>query len=487
MSIAKMLLYSIAISGLSACATLPQPVKPPEFQSVNGLDQTLDATPPSTAIMTKWPQANWWQALHNTQLQDLIETGLRDSPNLQAATARVAQAEAAADFQAAELLPTLSANIELHNRRYSGTDFYGPNGGKTFHGAYIDPAVFKYHLDLWGKDRAALEAALGKERAQGAELAMTRLMLSTAITREYIRLCAVTEDMELSRSLRETAARQVQLDQLRWQEGLSSREHLYPSEQVLAAAQQRETDAAHHSQILRNRLAALAGRQPDWGAQIQIAPLTILTYLPPPQSLSLGLLAHRPDVAASLWRAKAAAQMIKIAETNFYPDVNLVGFAGLRSLNFKDLFLSNGTSLAYGIGPTLSLPLFEGGRLEAELSNEQAGYRTAVASYNQTLLEAVQQVADSLAGWRQTAADINAQTQAVAAAQAAAGLAASRYRAGLSNLDAELEATAALLRQQLTASALLSAHQQASIALIAALGGGYQAENITMSEPDNHE
>jgi NodT family efflux transporter outer membrane factor (OMF) lipoprotein len=434
------------------------------------------------------PRAQWWRDFHNAELNRLVEAALKDNPSLHAAAARLTQAEAVADYQAVEMLPSIHASVELHQRRFSATDFYGPNGGKTFTGAYIDPVVFRYHLDLWGKDKAALESALGKERAQASELAMARLMLSTAISRSYIRLCSAEEDVGLAHALVEKAEEKLQLAQLRWHCGLTSQDLVYASEQQLEAARQRETSVRSQAQVLRNRLAALVGQGPDWGKSIHAETTEVAGHLPQPEAISLGLLAHRPDVAAALWQVEAAAQLIKVAKTNFYPDVNLVGFAGLRSLNLKDLFLSHGASVAYGMGPTVTLPIFEGGRLEAELKSQQATYDAAAESYNGTLLTAVQQVADSLAEWRQTLDHDAAQERALDAAESESELADKRYRAGLSNRDGTIEAEAALIQQRLTASELRSAHLLAAIGLIEALGGGY--ENTTVIDPGkvgNHD
>jgi outer membrane protein TolC len=187
-------------------------------------------------------------------------------------------------------------------------------------------------------------------------------------------------------------------------------------------------------------------------------------------------LAHRPDVAAALWRVKAAAKLVKVAETEFYPDVNLVGFAGLHSLNLKDLFLSNGASVAYSIGPTVTLPIFEGGRLEASLKNEQAGYDAAVESYNEALLSAVQQVADALAHWRKSREHDEAQERALHAAEAEAALNEKRFRAGLNTRDSEVEANMQMIEQQLKLSDLQAGHLQAAVGLIEALGGGYESK-----------
>jgi NodT family efflux transporter outer membrane factor (OMF) lipoprotein len=482
----KTTLLAAGLSLLNGCALMPEDGTRAKLLEMPSLTQTLNGNAQAEKIVREWPRAQWWQEFHNAELNRLIETALKDSPSLHAVAARLTQAEAVADFQAAEMLPSISASAEFHQRRFSATDFYGPNGGKTFTGAYIDPAVFRYHLDLWGKDKAALEAALGKERAQASELAMARLMLSTAIARSYIRLCSAEEDIELAHELSEQVAEKTQLAQLRWQRGLTSQDLVYAAEQQLEAARQRETTVRSQAQVLRNRLSALVGQGPDWGKNIHVDAIEAAGHLPQPESVSLGLLAHRPDVAAALWQVESAAQLIKVAKTNFYPDVNLVGFAGLRSLNLKDLFLSHGASVAYGMGPTVSLPIFEGGRLEAELKNQQAAYDAAAESYNVTLLAAVQQVADSLAEWRLTLEHDAAQERALEASEAASELAGKRYKAGLSNRDGIIEAEAALIQQRLTASELRSAHLLAAVGLIEALGGGYENTAMRVSSKVGH-
>lgn len=484
----KIILLAVGLSLLQGCALLPEDGTRAKLLDMPKLSQTLSGDAQAEKIVREWPKAQWWLDFHNAELNRLIETALKDSPSLHAAAARLTQAEAMADYQAAEMLPAINASAEFHQRRFSATDFYGPNGGKTFTSAYIDPVVFRYHLDLWGKDKAALDAALGKERAQASELAMARLMLSTAVARGYIRLCSSEEDIELARGLTGQAEEKMQLAELRWQQGLTGLDLVYAGQQQLEAARQRETSLRSEAQVLRNRLAALVGQGADWGKSIHADRLEAVGHLPHPESISLDLLVHRPDVAAAMWRVEAAAQLTKVAKTNFYPDVNLVGFAGLRSLNLKDLFLSHGASAAYGMGPTITLPIFEGGRLEAELSNQQAAYDAAAESYNGTLLAAVQQVADSLAEWRKTLDHDAAQERALEAAEAASTLAGKRYQAGLSSRDGIIDAEAALLQQRLTASEMYSAHLLAAVGLIEALGGGYENINmIHVSKVGNHD
>ncbi len=459
---------------LNGCALMPEDGQRARPMAMPGLEQSLKADPQAENIVKGWPQAQWWRDFHNLELNRLVETALQGSPTLRIALARLGQAEAAADYQAAEMLPTLGARADFHHRRFSATDFYGPNGGKTFTGAEIDPVVFRFHLDLWGKDQAALEAALGKEKAQASELAAARLILSAAIAKSYFRLRSAEEEIGLAHALVEKSAEKLRLAQLRWERGLAEKDPVHRGEQKLEAARQREASLSAEAQILRNRLATLAGLGPDFGRTIRVAAADFTQRFPLPEKLPLGLLAHRPDVAAALWRAEAAAKSVEVAKANFYPDVNLVGFAGLHSLDLKDLFLSHGASLAYSMGPTITLPIFEGGRLEAELKAQQAGYDAAVESYNAALLAAVQQVADALAQWRESLAHDAAQERAIRAAEAEAELAGRRHQAGLSPKDGEIDAESALLEQRLLASRMEAGHLQAAVGLMEALGGGYE-------------
>ncbi len=451
-----------------------------------GLEQTLKPDPESEKIGKEWPKAQWWRDFRSKELDRLMEVALRGNPTLRVAMARLDQAEAVANYQAAQMLPIVRARADFLQRRFSATDFYGPNGGKTFTGAEINPVVFRYHLDLWGKDQAALEAALGKERAQASELAAARLVLSTAIARGYFRLCSTEEEIELAHALVEKSEEKLKLMQLRWERGLAEKDPIHTGEQKLEAARQRESSLRAEAKILRNRLAALAGQGPDWGKSIQVSAGVFAERFPQPSNVPLGVLTHRPDVAAALWRVEAAAQLVKVAKTNFYPDINLVGFAGLHSLNLKDLFLSHGASVAYSMGPTVTLPIFENG-LQAELKNEQAGYDAAVESYNGALLAAVQQVADALAHWRESLDHDNDQDRAMQAALAEAELAGKRYQSGLSTRDGEIEAASALIEQRLKASEIKAAHLQAAVGLIEALGGGYETSTITHQQVSSND
>ena len=461
---------------LGGCALLPEDGITAKFNDQPSIRKTIaEEDHEAVEMARRWPRSEWWRDFRNQALNRLMDAALRDSPDLRVAVARLRQAEAFADFRAAEMRPAIDSRAVVVQQRFSETDIFGPLGGQTATTAYVDPIVFRYHLDLWGKDRAALESALGLTRARSADLALARLMLGSVVARTYFRLCAADGEARLAGELVSNAEEQRRLAELRLARGLDTRDPIHAAEQRLAAARQRKAVLDAETLRLRHKLAALAGQGPDWGLSIPVENSLYAERFPLPEKLPLELLAHRPDLTAARWRAEAAAQMVKVAKTNFYPDVDLVGFAGLRSVNLKDLFLSHGASLAYSVGPTVSLPLFDGGRLKAQLKNQEAIYDAAIEAYNQTLLQSVQQVANALADWQKSHAEDAAQAQAVLAAEREAGLMGRRREAGLATRMQALDADAILLEQRMKLSALEGEHFEMAVALIEALGGGYDS------------
>ncbi|CAL1241666.1 Outer membrane component of tripartite multidrug resistance system [Candidatus Methylocalor cossyra] len=469
---------------LGGCAVVGETSAPPKFITPPAVSATLaEAGEASVRFVRHWPRAEWWKDFHDPELNRLLDAALRGNPDLRVALARLRQAEAAAEFQAADLLPALDSEFEVRQRRFSATDIYGPLGGRTRTGAYLDAVVLRYRLDLWGKQRAALEAAAGLEQAQRAELALARLLLATALARAYFRLGAAEGQARLAGERVARAEERCRLAQLRWERGLDTRDAVEAATQQLAEARQLEAELHAETQKLRHRIAALAGQGPDWGRTVTVAENHYGQAFPLPERLPLTLLAHRPDVVAARWRAEAAARAVHIAKAEFYPDLELTGFAGLRSVDLKALFLSQGASLAYAIGPTLSLPLFDGGRRRAELKKQEAGYAAAVESYNRTVLEAVRQVAEALAEWQRSQREDRAQEQAVAAAAAQWDLAVRRARAGLATRLDALRAEQDLLQQRIRLTALQGEHWVHAVDLIEALGGGYAAGSGARDNP----
>jgi NodT family efflux transporter outer membrane factor (OMF) lipoprotein len=224
--------------------------------------------------------------------------------------------------------------------------------------------------------------------------------------------------------------------------------------------------------LTRHALAALTAQAPQALDTLVVAPGS--AKLPTlPTALPADLLSRRADITAARWRIEAAGSDVSAARAAFYPNINLTAFAGLASIGLDKLI--NAGSEQYGAGPAIRLPIFDAGRLRANLRGKTADLDAAVESYNAAVLEAVHETADPISSLRAIATQQREQAQAQAAAEAAYDLATQRYRAGLSTFLTVLNAESGVLNQRRQAADLKARAWDAQIALIRALGGGYAA------------
>jgi NodT family efflux transporter outer membrane factor (OMF) lipoprotein len=224
-------------------------------------------------------------------------------------------------------------------------------------------------------------------------------------------------------------------------------------------------------QLDRNRLAALLGAGPDRGMAIARPAAPRLKAFGLPASLSLDLLGRRADIAAARARAEAAARRIDVAEAAFYPNVNLVAFLGFQALGLANL-ARNGSDIG-ALGPAVTLPLFTGARLQGQFRQAEADYQSAVADYDRTVTEALQQVADVAASQKALGERLAATRQAVADSEEAYRIARRRYEGGLSNYLSVLSAEDRLLANRRDLTDLEARAFSLDVALVRALGGGF--------------
>ncbi len=284
---------------------------------------------------------------------------------------------------------------------------------------------------------------------------------------------------ELARS-----QKSLELTRQRRRAGIDSDLQVRQAEARVPAAQQQVQAAQQRIDAARTALAALVGKGPDRGLSIQRPqPLNPLA-LQLPGVLPSELLGRRPDIVAARWRVEAADKQIKVAKTRFYPSFNLTALAGVVAPNVGDLLKSSST-FAY-IGPALSLPIFEGGKLRANLANTDAQYDLAVANYNQAVLDALRDVADQVNAVRSLAQQAHSQQQAVDTARSAFDLAQQRYRAGIGSYLDVLTAQSTLLQSQQQLAGLQSQQVQSSVRLSKALGGGFQPADADRAPIASH-
>jgi outer membrane protein TolC len=251
------------------------------------------------------------------------------------------------------------------------------------------------------------------------------------------------------------------------------------------AAVKRQANVRDQLDVQRHLLARLSGKGPDDAAHLFAEPAVIIPdAIPVPEHLSMGLLVHRPDLAAALYRADSAARLVKVAKTQFYPTIDLTAFVGFNALTLTKgadklaNFLFSGQSLAYGIAPGIRLPWFEGGRLRGELAVHRAEYDAAVELYNETLLDAMREVADSLSAWQTTREMLDSHKRLLASLSDDWRLAKVRLVNGLDDDREVLRHRQPVLEQEYALRALESDQLVAVVDLIEALGGGYHNPDI---------
>jgi NodT family efflux transporter outer membrane factor (OMF) lipoprotein len=417
--------------------------------------------------------ADWWTTWGDARLQALIGQALQDHPGMQQAAARVRRAQASTQLADAADLPQVGLGADFSRQRYSANGLFPkPIAGNTWNNDTLQISL-GWTPDLWGEHAAALAAAVGQTRAAQADAAMASQLLASQILRSSIGLARLLAQQDANTqmiALRETAQ---DLVRQRHAAGLDTRIEQAQNEGSLAEWQTQDRALQEQIALARHQLAVLCGLPPQ--ALQDYAPrLDSFALSPLPAQLGADLLGRRPDVVAARWRAEAAQQQTHVARTQFYPSVNLGVFAGYNALGTQHLLEAG--SRQYGIVPALRLPLFEGGRLQAQLSGREAERDLAVAQYKQAVLDAVREAADAIRSSEGAVQQAVGQSHALAAAAQAHTLAQQREQAGLGNRLNVLATQAALLGQQRSAIDMQARQLDVRVQLVRSLGGGWQAE-----------
>lgn len=449
---------------LAACAT-PSAAPPPHvLAESDALGASSSATP--------WPDTRWWARYGDADLDRLVDRALQGQPALQSVQARLRVAEAAVRGVDAARLPQVHASADLTNQRFSENGLVPPQLAGATRWNNNAQVGASWELDLFGRQRAALDAALGQLRAAQADAQAARVLLASNVAAGYFNLARAIEARRVAADALQQREQIVALVRQRIGAGLDTQVDLRQAEGLVA--QSRVEIEALDESIGRSRhaLAELAGLGPQ--ALDALSPaLAGVSSSVLPEQLPADLLGRRADLVAQRWRVEAAARDTALARAQFYPNVNLVAFIGLQSIGL-DRFIEAG-SLTYGAGPALRLPLFEGGRLQANLDARRAEVDASIEAYNGALQRALREVADELTGLRSLERQQRAQAEATQAADAAYELALQRYRAGLGNFLVVLTAQTNVLTQRRAATELKARHLASEVALVRALGGGYDA------------
>jgi NodT family efflux transporter outer membrane factor (OMF) lipoprotein len=425
----------------------------------------------------------WWKSFEDSQLDGLIRTGLKDSPTLAEAQARVADALARSQIAQSKLLPsaTLDASA-LYQRAPENYIIPPPLAGHTFWMGQAG-ASLSWDLDFFGKQANAVHRAQTLSRSAELDVENAKLMLGTAIAQAYIefyRENALADIAQRSAAQRENI---VAITRRRVAAGVDTQLELRQAEGQLPQAHVARDQAQAAAELAVHELAALTGQGADAYASIQRPVLNLDVALPVPTTLSINLLARRPDVLSARLIVEAADSQRLSDRAAFYPDINLKALAGIGAFGLNNLV--QWSARGYGAGPLISLPLFDGGRLRAQYKSSEAQLDGAIAGYNDTVLRAVQQTADQLTRIDALARERVEQQQTLEANEAAYRLAEERYRAGLASYLAVLNAETQVLTARQTMVDIVANQAVARVTLLSAIGGSFDARALRAGAAPN--
>lgn len=463
-------LSGVLLLGLSACAAIPDVGPAPVARTGESLATTQSLVAPPAA----WPTDGWWTSYGDAQLDALIAEALAGSPSLAQAQARLRAAQAQAQQARAATLPSLAATAQAAEVKQSYNNGFPrqfvPKGYNDTGRASLD---LNFDLDLFGRNRAALAAATSEARAAEVDAAQARLVLTTGMVTAYADLARLFSDRDAAAQALANREATVRLVSQRVDNGAANRGELSQAEAGAAAARQDLTALDEQVAIARHQLAALAGAGPDRGLALTRPTASGPAETGLPANLAADLLGRRPDLQAARLRAEAAARRIDVAQAGFYPNVNLAAFVGLQSLGL-DMLTRSGSDIGQG-AVAVSLPIFQGGRLRGAYRGARAEYDAAVAAYDQTLVQALQEVADAAAGKQALRSRLADAREAQAKAEDAYRIARLRYEGGLDPFVNVLTAEDRAIAQRRAAADLEARALTLDAALVRALGGGFAA------------
>src|SRR5438876_9730987 len=423
------------------------------------------------------PKGDWWTIFDDETLNEIEAQAVKANQELKAAVARVEQARATARVARSELLPSLTLEPNAFRQRYSPNQepSFGPLTATTFRA----PLDLSYEIDLWGRVRRSFQSARADAQASLASFYNVLLTLQADVAQNYFAIRALDAEIATVTGTVNLRKEQVRLVRSRFEGGIGSELDVARAEPELATTEAEAASLAQRRNELENAIAILAGAHPG-SFKLPALDDANTKWNPQPPAVPAGipaeLLERRPDVAEAERQLASANARIGVAKAAFFPVLSLTGSGGYVSGDIDSLF--NWESRAWSIGPSLSLPIFAGGRNRANYKRSQASFDEAVARYRQQVLVAFGEVENSLSGIRHLVDQAAAQQRAVANARRAAELATDRYRSGIVSYLEVVDASRDALQAERANAQLAGQRLIAAVQLIKALGGGWTEQQI---------
>jgi multidrug efflux pump len=446
----------------------PANVVPPSYKTTNEFGLWKEGNPVDYA-----PKGKWWELFKDPVLNQLERKAHDSNQTLREAFSRVEQARASARIRKGEFWPAIDFDPSYRRERYSPNQ--EPSFGALTATTIRVPVDLSYEIDLWGRVRRAFESARADAEANVAAYYNLLLTLNADVAQNYFRLRAL--DVEISTLERSVRLRkeQVQLVQSRFDSGIGNELDLARAQTELATTEAEAASLDSQRAQLENTIAILTGENASVFHLPPLAEEQTLTWNPKPPVIPPGLpselLERRPDVSEAERQLASANARIGIAKAAFFPVLRLTGSGGFVSGDFDSLF--NWDSRVWSIGPSISLPIFAGGRNRANYARSKSAYEEALAHYRQQVLVAFADVENSLSAIQSIKKQSAAQERALNSARRAADLAQQRYTAGIVSYLEVVDANREALLTERANARIIGLRLAATVQLIKALGGGW--------------
>ena len=456
------LMLGVALA-LAGCVTPPK--NEPQLQPV------ADASAGLSVIAAPTIEDHWWQQYGDPQFDRLVTAALERNPSLQQTLARVRTAQAQVQLTTGRLNTGVTLDAQEQRSRFPEQYIIPPPfGGGTYWSGHL-MANLSWDLDFWGRQAALIEQAQAGEQAAQLDAAAARLATTVALSQTYLDLNRAIALADIARQSVVQRQRILDITRKRISAGLDTTVELRAAESAVPQAELARLQAEATREVAIHRLAALIGEGAQSYDRIGKPTLDLETALTIPTELPADLLGRRPDILAARARVEAATSQRAAARAAFYPNINLSAFAGFQAIGLDNLLKSGNRT--YGAGPAISLPLFESQRLKSEFNTATALQDAAVGSYNETVLSAVQQVADQLTQVNYSALQLQQARSTLTAAEEAYRLAQKRYEAGLANYLSVLTTETQVLNARTTFIDILHQQAFARVSLLLAVGGNF--------------
>jgi multidrug efflux system outer membrane protein len=430
----------------------------------------------------------WWHLFRDDQLNRLEDAATAQNQDLKAAVARVDEARARARLQGASFFPTANfapsytrTQLPKDNPQYATIPIPNIDQRNLPYNSFSVPLNLSYEVDLWGRVRRSFEAAKAEAQASLADYQNVLLVLQSDVAVEYFTLREYDAEIQILNDTATARAESVRINKVRVQAGRATNVDVAQAQTDLTNAQASLADVAQRRAETQDALAVLCGVNPS--DQILAPHALAVEEAPPvvPVGLPASLLERRPDIAESERTMQAQNASIGVAYAAFFPRVTLTGSGGYLSARATDLFTWPNTVWSYG--PQVSLPIFDGGQNLSNLQAARANYNEAVARYRSTVLGSVRDVEDALADLRFLTQENDALRQSVQSSRQATDLEKKRFLVGQTNYTDVIVSDETRLATERNRAQVRGQQFYATVRLIKALGGGWNAQALKAEQP----